>query len=57
MYANPMYPNDYLNRMIFEQDQSLEEKQGKNELKALKHIKIFDNTELFGLNSGRVHMY
>lgn len=26
-------------------------------MKFLKNLKIFDNTELFGNNSGRVHMY
>lgn len=57
MYANPMYQSDYLNRMLCELDQSIDEKQGKHELKFLKHTKIYDNTELFGLNSGRVHMY
>lgn len=57
MYANPMYQTDYLNRMIWEQDQALEEKQGKHEIKFLKLTKVYDNTELFGLNSGRVHMY
>lgn len=57
MYANPIYQNDYLNRKICELDQSIEEKQGKHELKFLKQTKIFDNTELLGINSGRVHMY
>lgn len=57
MYSNPIYQSDYLNRKICEQDQSIDEKQGKHELKFLKHTKIYDNTELFGINSGRVHMY